>query len=300
MKLSTSTNILFLRPDGSIYPPKKAVEQIVKAGFRYLDFNFYDWVKTQGSPYMGTDGDQWFKEMVLQAETLGVSYEQAHAHFFNFADPNLGEEDYRWHQKQVIRSIKNAAFMGAKVIVSHPCTVFSREGSYYRISKEKNVEYFKKVLDETKDTGIKIALENMTDIDTAPKKKYCAEPGELAELVDLLGDERIGVCWDFEHGDLMGQNQPEIVKFFGELLIATHVSDSHGYFPVHLTHRLPMTGTIDWREIVEALREINYQGCFSYEAHNYLNTLPDCAVDSALHLAWDIGNYLMEMKGGGV
>lgn len=297
MKLSTSTNLLFLRPDGSIYPPESAVEKIVNAGFRVLDFNFYDWVITKGSPYMEPDGDVWLASMAEQAQKLGVQYEQAHAHFYNFASSDISSDQREWQEKQVLRSIRGAALLGAKVVVTHPCTFFTREGSYSRLSKKKNREYFLRLLERTESLNIKIALENMTDIDTAPVKKYCAVPEELGELIACIDSDRIGVCWDFEHGGLMKQDQPKIVEYFGDQLLATHVSDSHGYRPVYLTHRLPMTGTIDWEPIMKALRKIGYQGCFSYEAHNYLNVLPDCAIDSALRLAHDIGTYLMELGG---
>ncbi len=295
MKLSTSTNLLFLRPDKRIYPPKQAVEKIVKAGFDTLDFNFYDWVITKGSPYMEEDGDAWLAGMAVQARQLGVRYCQAHAHFYNFASDTLGDQERAWQQKQVVRSIRGAGVLGAEVVVTHPCTCFAQEGNYRTISKERNRRYFLELLEETRDVNIRIALENMADVDTAPKRKYCADPEELADLVDSIHDERLGICWDFEHGDLMGQNQPEIVRYLGKRLIATHVSEQHGYAPVYLTHRLPMTGMIRWEPIMKALRDIEYNGCFSYEAHNYLNALPDCAIDSALKLAWDIGRYLMDL-----
>lgn len=295
MELSTSTNLLFLRPDKSIYPPKLAVEKIVNAGFRTLDFNFYDWVITKGSPYMEKEGDAWLEGMGEHAETLGVKYKQAHAHFYNFVTNTMTEEERDWHQKQVVRSIRGAGVLGAEVVVTHPCTCFSAEGNYRKISRDRNRDYFLKLLEETKDVNIKIALENMTDLDTAPKRKYCAVPEELVELVDAIHDERLGICWDFEHGDMMKQNQPEIVKYLGKRLVATHISEQHGHDPVCLTHRLPMTGRIQWEPIMKVLYEIGYDGCFSYEAHNYLNTLPDCAIDSALKLAHDIGEYLMNL-----
>lgn len=298
MKLSTSTNLLFLRPDGTIYDPKKAVEKIVRAGFQTLDFSFYDWVITKGSPYMEQDGDIWLEEMALQAKEMGVSYQQAHAHFYNFTSDALSKEEHVRRQKQVIRSIKAAEILGAQVVVTHPGTYISPDDCYQKISKEKNIKYFHELLEATKDSNIKIAIENMTDIDIAPKRKYCAVPEELVDLVDSINDKRIGICWDFEHGDLMQQNQPAIVRYLGKRLLATHISDQHGYNPVYLTHRLPLTGTLDWAPIIAALYETGYEGCFSYEAHNYLNVLPDCAIDSALRLAYDIGVYLMKLGGG--
>ena len=54
----------------TIYPPRLSVEKIVNAGFKTLDFNFYDWVITAGSPYMEQDGDEWLYGMAAQAEEL--------------------------------------------------------------------------------------------------------------------------------------------------------------------------------------------------------------------------------------
>lgn len=298
MKLSTSTNLLFLRPGGHIYSPQKAVEKIVASGFRTLDFNFYDWVITKGSPYMKNDGDDWLLTMREQAERLGVRYEQSHATFFNFLDPMLNHEMWEVKQAEVVRSIRNAYLLGSNVAVIHPASVYDEEGRVdLKTSREKNIAYFERIMTETAEWPIKIAIENMTDVDTAPKRKYCARPEELIDLVDSISDDRIGICWDFEHGYLMGQNQPEIVGQIGKRLMATHISDAHGFYPVHLTHRLPLTGKIEWEPIVQALVKSGYEGCFSFEAHNYMNTLPDGCIDSALALAHDVGEYLMSFGG---
>ncbi len=293
MRLSTSTNLLFLRPNGKIYPPKQAVEKIVNAGFTTLDFNFYDWVITKDSPYMREDGDEWLYEMAEQAEALGVKYLQSHAHFYDFLSETMDMEEKQRQQRQVLRSIRGAGILGSKVVVTHPCTRYTAEGNYRSASLYGNREYFKRLLEDTQDTGVCLAIENMTDVDTVPRKKFGASPEELVELIESVADPRLGVCWDFEHGDLMGQNQPEVIRYFGRHLMATHVSDQHGFYPVYLTHRLPMTGTIQWEPIMRALYETGYTGCFSFEAHNYLNALPDCAIESALKLAYDIGTYLM-------
>lgn len=298
MKLSTSTNLLFLRPDGHIYSPQKAVEKIVASGFHTLDFNFYDWVITKNSPYMEKDGDGWLLTMKEQAEKLGVCYEQSHAAFFNFLDPTLDYETWEEKQAEVVRSVKNAYLLGSNVAVLHPASVYDAEGNLdLKTSYEKNIAYFVRLIKETAEWPIKIAIENMTDADTAPKKKYCARPEELIDLTDSIPGDRIGICWDFEHGYLMGQNQPEIVGKLGKRLMATHISDAHGFCPVYLTHRLPLTGKTEWKPIVQALVRNGYEGCFSFEAHNYMNTLPDACIDSALALAHDVGEYLMSFGG---
>lgn len=243
---------------------------------------------------MAEDGDAWLGTMREQAEQLGVRYEQSHATFFNFLDPALDRDTWELKQKEVVRSIKNAYLLGSEVVVLHPASVYNVEGVLdLAASREKNIAYFERVLKETEEWPIKIAIENMTDVDTFPKKKYCARPEELIDLVDSISGDRIGICWDFEHGYLMEQNQPDIVWLLGKRLFATHISDAHGFHPVYLTHRLPLTGKVDWKPIVQALTKSGYEGCFSFEAHNYLNALPDVCIDSALALAHDVGEYLM-------
>ena len=43
MKLSTSTNIVFERPDKSIMPMEDMMELAFAAGFDTFDISFYDW-----------------------------------------------------------------------------------------------------------------------------------------------------------------------------------------------------------------------------------------------------------------
>ena len=81
--------------------------------------------------------------------------------------------------------------------------------------------------------------------------------------------------------------------YIGELLFATHVSDTYSKTDNTLMHVLPMTGTVPWGEVMQTLKEIDYQGDFCYEVHNYLNRLPDAVIETALRLAYEIGVYLV-------
>lgn len=48
---------------------------------------------------------------------------------------------------------------------------------------------------------------------------------------------------------------------------------------------------------MKTLKEINYQGDFSFEAHNYANRLPDEVLPGALRLSFEIGQYLISLVG---
>ena len=294
MKLSTSTNLLFLRPGGMICPLPEAMQLMCEAGFDTLDMNFYDWGTTPGSPYLTENWNEWFERVCEAKDRIGVCFEQAHAYFFDFAAEGLDRNAWLAQQERVVRSIRCASALGAKVVVTHPSTVYGT-ASMMKDSKECNVRYFNDLLERTRDLNVVIAVENMVDVKTYPKRKYCASPEELADLIDTIHDPRIKICWDFEHGDMMREDQPQVVRMFGERLAATHVSEQHGAYDPDLMHLLPLFGKIRWKPIMDALREINYQGCFSFEAHNYLNVLPDTCIETGLRLAYQVGEYLMAL-----
>lgn len=297
MRLGTSTNLFFQRPDGSRASLEETLKVVSEAGFRVFDLNFYDW-SLPGSPFLTDGWDRWIEKVAEAARGRGLVFEQCHGYFFPFLNPDMKEADYAWHKELQRRSFACCRILGAGVCVLHPETDY-RYVDYEAASLEGNLKFFEEVLAETKGMGLKIAVENMCDYGISPKRKYGAYPAQLKELADALGTDRAGVCWDFEHGDIMRQNQPDCLRYLKEYLLATHVSDTYSRTDNKLMHVLPLTsGTIDWTAIMQTLAEIDYQGVFCYEVHNYMNRIPDPAVPSALKLAYEIGKYLMGIYEG--
>ena len=141
MKLSTSTNLLFLRPDNSIYPIDQAMKTICRAGFTELDMNFYDWATTPGSPYLEADWNAWLELVVETAGLLGVHFPQSHAYFYDFADDRMDETERSFHEAHVMRSIQCAQAMGVETLVvtngKTTCAmVYNREEKCYRFVEQ--------------------------------------------------------------------------------------------------------------------------------------------------------------------
>lgn len=65
---------------------------------------------------------------------------------------------------------------------------------------------------------------------------------------------------------------PDVVRQLRDRLIALHVSDHPGGNEKHM---LPGEGALDWAALMEALREIDYQGPLDYECR--WNDIPDLA-----------------------
>lgn len=294
MRLATSTNLLYFRPDGSRFDLPATLKMVSEAGFRVFDLNFYDW-SLPGTDFLTDRWEWWIDDAAECAAKLGVTFGQCHAYFYPFLDASMSEEQKAYHKSLQQRSLNCCKRIGAHTCVLHPET--SYEGvDIVRNSLCANKEYFKPLIEQMEVWGMRLAVENMCDYGIAPKRKFCAYPEELVSFVKSFGSDRIGICWDFEHADIMGQNQREALHYIGPLLFATHVSDTYSKTDNTLMHVLPMTGTIRWEEVMRALREIDYQGDFCYEVHNYLNRLPDAVIPTALKLAYEIGEYLISLS----
>jgi len=291
MRLATSTNLLFLRPDKSRLPLIDTMQRLAGAGFRILDLNFYDW-SLPGSPFLTDNWEGWIEEIICKKEELGLEFKQCHGYFYSFLSLSMSEEEREYHNMLQMRSFECLHRLGAQIVVLHPETVPDTV-SYVKKSYEANKRYFDMVLENTSKYGFLIAVENMCDYSIAPKRKFCAYPDELADFISGFGSKRMGICWDFEHADIMEQDQKESLYIIKEYLLATHVSDTYSKTDNTLMHVLPMTGTINWKEVVGTLHEINYTGDFCFEVHNYLNKLPDEVVDTGLKLAYEIGMHLL-------
>lgn len=293
MRLSTSTNILFKRPNGSSATINQTLQQASKAGFKVFNLCFYDWV-LPGSPFLTDRWKHWVEEIAKEKEKLHIEFGQCHAHYYNFLSDKMTSEEKDYQHMLVLRSIECCSLLGSKVCVTHPDTC-TNTITPIRQSKIKNKEYFSRLLDETAKFNVSIAVENMCDYSERPCKKFCSSPEELVDFIDSINDSRLGICWDFEHAEIMEQDQRASLLLIGRHLLATHVSDTHSKTNAALMHVMPCFGDINWNKIMKTLKEIKYQGDFSFEAHNYINRLPNEVLPTALKLSYEIGNYLLSL-----
>jgi len=290
MRLSTSTNIFFNRPDNKKADIEDSIRFCSAAGYQVMDMNFYD-CTTFSLPFVTDQWETWIHGIKEYAEACGIEFSQAHANFYNFCDPNAENKEFL--DRMVMRSMKCAGILGVKWIVIHAGTDFDSP-SPVKDSKKKNVEYLKPVIEYAARNHVGLAIENLWDYNIAPLRRYTATAEELVDLVDTLHEEydNVGICWDFEHASIMQQAQRPALHMVGKRLKATHVSDHTGIANDHL---LPFCGYTDWHEIMQILKEIEYQGDFTYEIHRYTAQLADALVIPALKYSIEVGNYLLSL-----
>lgn len=290
MRLSTSTNIYFNRPNNVKARIQESIKLCAEAGYRVMDMNFLD-CTTFRLPFVTDAWETWIYDVKRVAENCNVEFSQAHANFYNFCDQNAPDKEFL--DKLVRRSVDCAQILGVKWLVIHAGTDFDSP-TLVKDSREKNIAYFKPLLEYAEKKNVGIAIENLWDLNIAPRRRYTTTAEELVELVDILRNEynNVGICWDFEHADIMKQAQEPALKMIGSRLKATHVSDNIG---IQNDHILPFYGYTDWADIMRIIKEIGYQGDFTYEIHRYTTQLPDALIIPALKYSIEVGNYLLSL-----
>lgn len=160
--------------------------------------------------------------------------------------------------------------MGVKWVVLHPGTKTEIADVEERkeITRKQNLLVFRDMLHTAESLGVGIALENM------PQKsdwRFAANADDLLWLCDELNSEHAGVCWDTSHASIANVDQPAELRKLGARLHALHISDSDG---VADRHWAPLRGSVDWKGIIQALHEIQYQGPFNLEVPGETRHLP--------------------------
>ena len=169
MRLSTS--LLAFQIKGYSY--EEMVEITAGAGFDALDFSFYP----DGFFGPETDSESFTQDLLRLkglAEDSGMVFNQAHA---PFRPGTIFRDQPETAFYNVVRSMKQAALLGADSIVVHPVhyTKYYEPGEPERMF-ERNMKFYGHLLPYCEEYGIRIAIENMWLV----RKRASASPSPPA------------------------------------------------------------------------------------------------------------------------
>ncbi len=242
---------------------ERAIELFAKAGFDAWDFSMfemarYDWATGKiirtNHPLALDNYAEFAKRLRKVGEDLGIVCNQSHAPF-----PTRCKEIRDYYK----RAIECTAIAGGEICVIHPDNDKSAE--------ENALTYFE-LLPFAKEHGVKIATENMWNWDNAlnqASKAACSHHEDFLKHVEAVNDEYFGACLDIGHAEMRGLNTSAVdcIKTLNNRLIALHIHDNDKHRD---KHAIPFSMSIDFDEIVKALKEIDYKGYFTLEADSYL------------------------------
>ena len=246
-------------------PCDESIRRIADCGWKTLELAEIHWRQMADLE----DPDKEAERIGQLASDLGVSLRQMHGYTFGICGP---EDEYRAGVEKALRSIEWGAAMGVQLYVLHPGSAPSDESpADEEFVRGRNAEVTTALSDAAKKVGMKIALENMVDGWTDSGRRFGATVQELLWLVNQTDPENVGVCWDTGHAHLQGLDQGKAIRALGKHLIATHIDDNDTSRDQHL---VPYEGTIDWEDMLTALRDTGYEGPFNLEIGGGVHRIP--------------------------
>ncbi|XWN30949.1 MAG: sugar phosphate isomerase/epimerase family protein [Devosia sp.] len=119
--------------------------------------------------------------------------------------------------------------------------------------RERTVEGLAALIPCTKDAGITLALEPLNRFET----DIVCTTRQAIEVVDAVGDERLGLLLDTFHMNMEEASIPDAIRAAGNKLVHFQANENHrGHVG---------TGHLPWPAIAKALADIGYGGPISLE-----------------------------------
>ncbi len=257
-----------------MFGEREALRIAAEAGVDAVDLDLTDRFdyRKPGNIYAGTDEEiaAYFTDLCGYASSLGIEIGQTHGRIKGFM--NKEEEDEALVKNARLDCLATAA-LGAPVCVIHTTTTICMGADAApELMHRINYEMFTRILPFAKEFGVKIATETFGD---ASGLGVCDFFGNIREF--LIGYNRIKAteyapyfttCIDTGHSNKATRfnNNPkpgDVIRLIGGQNIAVlHLNDNDTLTD---QHKIPMTGTIDWKDVFDALDEVGYNGVYNME-----------------------------------
>jgi len=286
MKRKVSISTGFLQ---NTYGDLEAIEIAKKVGADAIDFDTcgarWDY-RNANSIYSKSDDEfvDYFTKLKKRADELGLEIGQTHGRITGFY--NIKEEDDALI-KNSERDCFAASILGAPVVIIHSVGSgkFGADADR-KLMHNLNFDMFTRILEHAKKYNVKLASETFGD---CPSLGCCDFFGWINELVIsynrvcAVGDNAkyMSYCVDTGHSNKamrFGNPTPgDVIRILGPNISTLHLHDNDTLTD---QHKLPMTGTINWNDIFDALEEVAYDGIYNCEVA-LANFGKDFAIDHA-------------------
>lgn len=242
----------------------ETINSIKNAGFKNVFVQWYD-----------EDWEYSQEQQVRLCKELGFNIIFAHLGYQNINTIWEAGIDGDNLVERYKRDIKNCKLNGIPMVVMH-LTSKKKAPMYGEIGLNR----IRKIVQYAKEQNVKVAFEN-TKI-----------KGYLEYVLDNIKDENVGICLDAGHYHVHFDDEFNF-EFFKDRIFAVHLHDNDKSDDLHL---LPFDGTIDWKYVMNKLKECNYNGDITMELcyrYDYL----DMSLDDFYKIGYERGMQLAKLIG---
>lgn len=237
-------------------------ELTTKAGFNTIDYQKFQNSNNEVYLMNSKQFKEHFSLLKKELDKYNLSINQMHGYWEYKNYEYDSRENWPILKRLISRNMEAAKILGCKYIVLHPRFPFGALDKDLPPEEgfKLNLDFLKYILPTARKYNITLCIENL------PRRiKYCDVNGIL-EMVKVINDRHIKMCLDTGHANVTeDESMGEVVKKIGKHLKVIHVHDNPGDADRHL---LPGEGTINWKDFMKALKEINFKGSFSFETQS--------------------------------
>ena len=265
---------------------EKGYKAIADAGFKAIDWNLDHAVKIsdlnsndyKGKSILEKPLDEVISYYENELEIIrknDLYITQAHAPFPAHIRKFPETLDYMIEIYK--RNIEYCDYCGCKNLVIHGIsTPLGDDGDWEKYEK-LNLKLYSSLIPVLQKTNVTVCLEDL--FQTTGNVRYmghCGDPHEAVSLIDRLNSEAqkecFGFCLDTGHINLLRWDFRYYVGILGKRIKCLHIHDNDG---VADTHMMPLTGTVNWKQLVEALKAVGYDGDLDFETFAQTNKVLD-------------------------
>ena len=284
---------------------KKMFEMMRDAGILAADYNIDDWIGNRAQMdarpnFKRTEEEvvAYYSEIRKYADEAGVKIGQTHA---AFGPVGVYTGELRTDMmKATINAIIATSVLGAPYIVIHPLNISGRLfDEQLEECRELNRAFFSELIPYLKKYNVKIGMENMWGMDKESiiRPCVCSRPEEILEYINMIDPDCFCACPDLGHFVLTGNDTNDTpggaLRKLGDQVKLIHAHEVDGKRDNH-TAPYDFEKPMDWNDIADALREINYEGTLNFEVGGYYyNRFPDELIPEALRHIAAIGQSMI-------
>ena len=265
---------------------EKRFEKIKEHGFSCLDYGMSTTMGLLYDPPVA-EAEKILLEERRMIEAAGLEVFQVHGPW-RWPPQDATEEDRAERLEKMERSLWMTSVMGCKNWIIHPLMPHTTKDLDNGMAEETwkiNADFFPRVLEIAKSYDITICFENM------PMLRFSiATPEDILRFVRFMNDDHFKVCLDTGHVNVFNHlSIGDSVRLLGKEIRTLHVHDNSRSIDLH---QMPFFGTLNWKELADALHEIEYDGVFSLETAPPAR-LPDPLHDEAGHFLFRVANQII-------
>ncbi|MDK2791054.1 MAG: hypothetical protein PWP15_1563 [Methanothermococcus sp.] len=184
-----------------------------------------------------------------------------HAPFSDLNPASMNDRVRRLTVSSIVEAIEGAFELDAKVVTLHPGYIPPLWSSYIEDILDNNFSSLNDIVGVAEDYQVMLGLENMPNY----MGVLGITPEALKDIVREIDSKYLGITLDVGHANTAG-NPAEFVKELnniGQGIVHVHMHDNNGNDDEHLKIG---DGNIDFLSVLNALKDIKYEGVLSFES----------------------------------